>query len=72
MNVFVAEYYSGGISGHRPEPKCFQDLFSYFIEGYDYASVLLYLRNALRVDDSSTKPLEYDISQEFLDIFGPS
>jgi hypothetical protein len=68
LDVFVAEYYSGGISGHRAEPKCFQDPFSYFIEGYDYASVLLYLRNALRADDSSTKPLEYDIGQEFLDI----
>jgi hypothetical protein len=68
LDVFVAEYYSGGISDHRAESKCLQDPFGYFIEGYDYASVLLYLRNALHVDDSSAKPLEYDIGQEFLDI----
>jgi hypothetical protein len=68
LDVFVAEYYDRGISGHRAEPEYFQDPFSYFIAGYDYASVLLYLRNALRVDDRSPKPLEYDIGQEFLDI----
>src|SRR5271156_4477411 len=41
LDVFVAEYYHRGIS------ECFQDPFSYFIAGYDYASVLLHLRNAL-------------------------
>jgi hypothetical protein len=68
LDVFVAEYYEGGIFGHRAELEYFQDPFSYFIEGYDYVSVLLHLRNALRVDDRSPKPLEYDIGQEFLDI----
>lgn len=68
LDVFVAEYYDGGISGHRAEPECVQDPFSYFIAGYDYAGVLLRLRNALRVDNRSPKPLEYDIGQEFLDI----
>jgi hypothetical protein len=68
LDVFVAEYYDGGISGHRTEPECFQDPFNYFITGYDCASVLLRLRNALRIDDRSPNPLEYDVGQEFLDI----
>ena len=53
LDVFVAEYYDRGISGHRAEPERFQDPFSYFIAGYDYASVLLHLPNALRVDNRS-------------------
>jgi hypothetical protein len=59
LDVFVCKILQRCIFGHRAEPKHFPNLFRCFIEGYNYASVFLYLCNALPVNDSSAKPLEY-------------